>query len=116
MLFSLKKKEPVVIEDTSSKDLALINQLNQELAKSIELKETLENALEVIIKRINAQAANVFMIEEKKQVFLECTETIKRQVNNIQKLVSEFSNFARMPSGKFKLVKLNKLSGISPNN
>ena len=69
MLFSLKKKEPVVIEDTSSKDLALINQLNQELAKSIELKETLENALEVIIKRINAQAANVFMIEEKKQVF-----------------------------------------------
>ncbi len=69
MLFSLKKTEPVIIEDTSSKDLALINQLNQELAKSIELKETLENALEVIIKRINAQAANVFMIEEKKQVF-----------------------------------------------
>ena len=50
MLFSLKKKEPVIIEDTSSRDLALINQLNQELAKSIELKQTLENHLEVIIK------------------------------------------------------------------
>ncbi len=47
--------------------------------------------------------------EEKKQVFLECTETIKRQVNNIQKLVSEFSNFARMPESNFKEVKLNSI-------
>ncbi|MAZ46780.1 MAG: hypothetical protein CMM98_04315 [Rickettsiales bacterium] len=38
-----------------------------------------------------------------------CTETIIRQVSNIEKLVSEFSNFARMPEGNFELVKLNNL-------
>ena len=64
-----KKPEVNKVEDTSSKDLALITQMNNELAGSLDLKETLQNALEVIIKRINAQAANVFFIEEKKQVF-----------------------------------------------
>ncbi len=38
-----------------------------------------------------------------------CTETIIRQVSNIEKLVSEFSNFARMPEGNFEHVKLNNL-------
>ena len=38
-----------------------------------------------------------------------CTETIIRQVINIEKLVSEFSNFARMPEGNFERVKLNNL-------
>ena len=32
-----------------------------------------------------------------------CTETIIRQVSNIEKLVSEFSNFARMPEGNLNL-------------
>jgi len=41
--------------------------------------------------------------------FKSCTETIIRQVNNIEKLVSEFSNFARMPEGNFELIKLNNL-------
>ncbi len=41
--------------------------------------------------------------------FLDCTDTIKRQVNNIQTLVSEFSNFARMPESQFKDVKLNSM-------
>ena len=69
MFFGSKKPEVNKVEDTSSKDLALITQMNNELAGSLDLKETLQNALEVIIKRINAQAANVFFIEEKKQVF-----------------------------------------------
>ncbi len=38
-----------------------------------------------------------------------CTETIIRQVSNIEKLISEFSNFARMPEGNFELTKLNNL-------
>ncbi|MAI29479.1 MAG: hypothetical protein CMP38_04635 [Rickettsiales bacterium] len=38
-----------------------------------------------------------------------CTDTIIRQVRNIEKLVSEFSNFARMPEGNFELIKLNNL-------
>tara|TARA_X000000950_G_C13868586_1_gene641929 strand:+ start:854 stop:2059 length:1206 start_codon:yes stop_codon:yes gene_type:complete len=43
--------------------------MNNELAGSLDLKDTLQNALELIIKRINAQAANVFLIEDKKQIF-----------------------------------------------
>ena len=40
---------------------------------------------------------------------MDCTDTIKRQVNNIQTLVSDFSNFARMPESVFKEVKLSKI-------
>jgi|TARA_B000000557_G_scaffold237002_1_gene213578 sigma-B regulation protein RsbU (phosphoserine phosphatase) len=69
MFFGSKKPEVDKKEDVSSKDLALINQMNNDLAGSLDLKETLQNALELIIKRINAQAANVFFIEDKKQVF-----------------------------------------------
>ena len=42
-------------------------------------------------------------------IFRECIDTIIRQVSNIEKLVSEFSNFARMPNSKFEKVKLNNL-------
>ena len=69
MIFGAKKIEVNRVEDNSKQDLALITQMNQELAGSLDLKETLQNALETIIKRINAQAANIFLIEEKKQVF-----------------------------------------------
>ena len=69
MFFGSKKPEINKQDDHSSKDLALITQMNNELAGSLDLKETLQNALELIIKRINAQAANVFLIEDKKQVF-----------------------------------------------
>ena len=69
MFFNKKKEVKSSIEDTSSKDLAIVTQMNQEFAKSLDLKETLQNSLEVIIKRINAQAANIFLIDEKKQTF-----------------------------------------------
>ena len=69
MFFGSKKPVINKEEDTSTKDLALITQMNNELAGSLDLKETLQNSLEAIIKRINAQAANVFLIEDKKQVF-----------------------------------------------
>ncbi len=69
MFFNKKKEVKSPIEDTSSKDLAIVTQMNQEFAKSLDLKETLQNSLEVIIKRINAQAANIFLIDEKKQTF-----------------------------------------------
>jgi len=71
MFFGSKKPVINIEEDTSSKDLALITQMNNELAGSLDLKETLQNSLEAIIKRINAQAANVFLIEDKKQV-IQC--------------------------------------------
>ena len=69
MFFGAKKKETNKIEDTSSKDLELITKMNQEFAKSLDLKETLNNSLELIIKRINAQAANIFLIDDKSQSF-----------------------------------------------
>ena len=69
MFFGAKKKETPIVEDTSSKDLELITKMNQEFAMSLDLKETLNNALELIIKRINAQAANIFLIDEKNQTF-----------------------------------------------
>ncbi len=69
MFFSSKKKETNQIEDTSSKDLQLITKMNQDLARSLDLSETLQNSLELIITRLNAQAANIFLIEEKNQVF-----------------------------------------------
>ena len=68
MFFKSKKPDPVK-EDSRIQDLAIISQMNQDFATSLDLNETLQNALEVIIKRINAQAANIFLIEEKKQIF-----------------------------------------------
>ena len=69
MFFGKKKELKNEAEDTSSKDLAIVTQMNQEFAKSLDLKETLQNSLEVIIKRINAQAANIFLIDDKSQTF-----------------------------------------------
>ena len=69
MFFGAKKKETVKTDDTSSKDLELVTKMNQEFAMSLDLKETLNNALELIIKRINAQAANIFLIDQKNQSF-----------------------------------------------
>ena len=69
MFFGTKKKEATPIESTSDKDLALVTKMNQEFAMSLDLKETLNNSLELIIKRINAQAANIFLIDDKNQSF-----------------------------------------------
>jgi sigma-B regulation protein RsbU (phosphoserine phosphatase) len=69
MFFKSKKIEPKKEDLTLNQDLAIITQMNQEFATSLDLNETLQTALEVIIKRLNAQAANIFLIEEKKQVF-----------------------------------------------
>ena len=69
MILRAKKKQTNKVEDTSGKDLELITIMNQEFAKSLDLKETLNNSLELIIKRINAQAANIFLIDDKTQTF-----------------------------------------------
>ena len=69
MFFKSKKVVPITKGNDLNQDLAIITQMNQEFATSLDLNETLQTALEVIIKRINAQAANIFLIDEKKQVF-----------------------------------------------
>ena len=49
--------------------------MNQEFALSLDLNDTLKTALQVIIARINAQAANIFLINEKKKKF-ECIASL----------------------------------------
>ena len=69
-LFKTKKDEDK--KEESSKinvDLEIITKMNQEFAVSLDLNETLKTALQVIIARINAQAANIFLINEKKKKF-----------------------------------------------
>ena len=41
--------------------------------------------------------------------FTNCTKTIVRQVNSIENLVSEFSNFARMPERKLESLNLHNI-------
>ena len=69
MFFNSKKESPIKVVDSKHQDLELITKMNQELARSLDLTETLQDSLELIIKRINAQAANIFLIDEKKQIF-----------------------------------------------
>ena len=69
MFFKPKKIETNKEDLALNQDLAIITKMNQEFATSLDLSETLQKALEVIIKRLNAQAANIFFIEDKKQVF-----------------------------------------------
>ena len=58
-------------------DLGLITKMNQEFAVSFDLNDTLKTALQVIIARINAQAANIFLINEKKKKF-ECIASLNQ--------------------------------------
>ena len=69
MFFKSNKTEIKKEDSSKTQDLAIITQMNQEFATSLDLSETLQTALEVIIKRINAQAANIFLIDDKKQIF-----------------------------------------------
>lgn len=59
--------------------------------------------------KLSAQRLEKYITNEKNQSLKDCTETIKRQVNNIQSLVTEFSNFARMPESKFSNHRLNEI-------
>ena len=75
-LFKPKKPEeekPVI--NQANIDLEIITKMNQEFAVSLELNDTLDTALKVIIGRLNAQAANIFLINEQKKKF-ECIASI----------------------------------------
>ena len=69
-LFKSKKEENKKEEISKiNVDLEIITKMNQEFAVSLDLNDTLKTALQVIIARINAQAANIFLINEKKEKF-----------------------------------------------
>ena len=77
-MFLFKSKKPIEPEKQASQvneDLELVTKMNQEFAVSLDLNDTLKTALEVIIARLNAEAANIFLIHEKKQKF-ECIASL----------------------------------------
>ena len=80
MLF-FKSKKPILNETRSDTqdnvDLQIINKMNQEFAISLDLSETLKTALQIIIARLEAQAANVFLINNKIKKF-ECIASLNQ--------------------------------------
>ena len=80
-MFLFKLKKPVLNEARSETqdnvDLQIINKMNQEFAVSLDLNETLKTALQIIIARLEAQAANVFLINNKIKKF-ECIASINQ--------------------------------------
>jgi sigma-B regulation protein RsbU (phosphoserine phosphatase) len=86
-LFKPKKQEEPLKEEESKAniDLGIIMKMNQEFAVSLDLNDTLNTALKVIIKRINAQAANIFLINEKNKKF-ECIASLNQDYLDEYKL------------------------------
>tara|TARA_B100000963_G_scaffold119592_1_gene104212 strand:- start:2240 stop:3535 length:1296 start_codon:yes stop_codon:yes gene_type:complete len=78
-LFKPKKPEEPKLEVVSKADvdLEIIMKMNQQFASSLDLNDTLNTALRVIIERINAQAANIFLINEKIGKF-ECIASLNQ--------------------------------------
>ena len=76
-LFKTKKEEgpKAQVESKANVDLEIIMKMNQQFASSLDLNDTLNTALKVIIERINAQAANIFLINEKIKKF-ECIASL----------------------------------------
>ena len=78
-MFLFKPKKPeeakAKVESKANVDLEIIMKMNQEFASSLDLNDTLNTALKVIIGRINAQAANIFLINEKIKKF-ECIASL----------------------------------------
>ena len=80
MLF-FKTKKPTLNKTRSAYqdniDLQIINRMNQEFAISLDLNETLNTALKVIVTRLNAEAANIFLINNKTKKF-ECIASLNQ--------------------------------------
>ena len=81
MLF-FKSKKPNISEakneNQDNLDLQIINKMNQEFALSLDFDETLNTALQVIIARLNAEAANIFLINNKIKKF-ECILSLHQE-------------------------------------
>ena len=71
MFFKSKKQEKNETDKNLqvNVDLEIVTKMNQEFAVSLDLNDTLKTALQVIIARINAEAANIFLINDKKKKF-----------------------------------------------
>ena len=76
-----KTKKPIVEETRNDSqdnvDLQIINKMNQEIAISLDLNETLNTSLKIIIARLNAEAANIFLINNKTKKF-DCIASLNQ--------------------------------------
>ena len=70
--------------------------------------------IQLIIDNLKKKYSELFD-EKNKESFLEKIKTINKQVKLIEKLVNEFSDFARMPKPIFKKNELNKIIKDSIN-
>ena len=68
--------------------------------------------IQLTIDRLKNKYSNIVNLEEKNN-FNDHLKTIKKQINQIENLVNEFSDFARMPKPVFK--KVNLLTIIKDN-
>ena len=88
MLF-FKSKKPSAINTVDkiqdNLDLQIVNKMNQEFATSLDLIETLNTALHVIIARLNAEAANIFLINKINKKF-ECISSLNQNYLDDYKL------------------------------
>ena len=86
LFFKSKKPDPSKEKEVSQEniDLQIINKMNQEFAMSLDLDETLNTALKLIIKRLNAQAANIFLINNKTKKFESIATQNQNHLNEYQ--------------------------------
>jgi sigma-B regulation protein RsbU (phosphoserine phosphatase) len=76
---SKKNKEPIKeVISQDNIDLAIVNKLNQEFAISLDLDDTLNTTLQVSIARINAEAANIFLLKNDVKKF-ECIASLNQE-------------------------------------
>lgn len=98
----------LIIEDVS--DAARIEKLAawQEVAKRVahEIKNPL-TPIQISADRMRRQIEpKLADMEREKRIFTECLDQIQKQVRSIRDLVTEFSNFAKMPEPKLRPVDL----------
>ncbi len=86
----------ITIDDITDLVLAQRSSAWADVARRIahEIKNPL-TPIQLSAERIRRKYGKV--IQEDRQVFDQCTETIVRQVDDIKRMVDEFSSFARMP-------------------
>ncbi len=89
----------VVFEDLTDMEKAQRMQAWREVARRIahEVKNPL-TPIKLSAQRLMRRYGE--RLADDQEVFFECTTTIVRQVEELQRLVNEFSNFARLPSSR----------------
>ncbi|MBI4850304.1 MAG: HAMP domain-containing protein [Acidobacteria bacterium] len=102
----------LMIEDISGLIAAQRSAVWSEVARRMahEIKNPL-TPIQLCAERIakNSQKISGKLEEKYTQIVEECTTTIKQEVGTLQRMVDEFSRFARLPEAKLELGSLNEV-------